>query len=105
MRIVFKNIKERPLHLMRRAGYSFKGEDPKTGEKSFVKRFRADEYPRFHAYVEKEDGDLAINLHLDQKRPSYAGAVAHSGEYDGKIVEEEAQRIKNAINKELSAKD
>ena len=82
--------------IMRRAGYaSFS--DPNTGVTSFVKRLNRDYYPRFHVYVENRDGQWQVNLHLDQKKPSYQGAHAHNAEYDGELVSVEAERIKNAI--------
>lgn len=50
-------------------------------------------YPRFHLYI-KDKGDVIIfDLHLDQKKASYKGQRAHSGEYDGPLVEEEIGRI------------
>ena len=54
----------------------------------------------FHIYLEEDDPDLILNLHLDQKRPSYEGATAHSGEYEGKIIEDEIERIKQILKKE-----
>lgn len=87
---------------MRRSGYAaFR--DPNTGQSSFVKRIAGDNYPRFHIYVNKDkDNREVIDLHLDQKKPSYAGSRAHSGEYEGGAVEVEGNRlaglIKNSIN-------
>lgn len=54
-------------------------------------------YPRFHAYLKTDHVSqvTVINLHLDQKRPIYQGAPAHSAEYEGEIVEKEVDRIKN----------
>ncbi len=75
-------------NLMRQAGYH----PYETGESSFIRRLGPDDYPRFHAYVSRETGE--INLHLDQKKPIYKGTTAHSGEYDGELVEKEAERIK-----------
>jgi len=34
---------------------------------------------------------------LDQKKPIYQGTPAHSGEYEGKVVEEETERIKQIL--------
>lgn len=73
--------------------------DPNTGEQSFVRRLGTYFYPRFHVYVEKTDGELRINLHLDQKRPSYPGFRKHSGEYGGPTVETEADRIYSGVTK------
>jgi len=77
---------------MRRAGYH-PVDGKKEGELVFVRTLGPSEYPRFHAYV----SDGTINLHLDQKRPVYKGTPAHAAEYEGEIVEKEAQRIKNII--------
>jgi hypothetical protein len=82
---------------MRKIGYHFQGQSGQ--ESSFVRPPRG--YPRFHVYLrEEEDDDLILNLHLDQKRPSYKGTTAHSGEYEGKIVENEVERIKQIFKKE-----
>lgn len=55
------------------------------------------EYPRFHLYVTEREDAIIFNLHLDQKKPVYEGAPAHGGEYEGDIVEQEADRIRAAI--------
>ena len=83
--------------LIQRCGYR-KIFDRKSGQKSFVHRAGIYSYPRFHLYIEKETSDkIILNLHLDQKRPSYPGCPAHSAEYDTEIVKKEAERIKNFI--------
>ena len=46
-----------------------------------------------------ENENLIFNLHLDQKRPIYKGVTAHSGEYEGEVVEEEAERFKKILEK------
>ncbi len=93
LRLNKKVLKENSVQFMRQAGYSFirgiVGE-----EMSFERPLAANGWPRFHAYVKEDDNELSINLHLDQKRPSYAGASAHSGEYDGELLNEEIERIK-----------
>ncbi len=83
-------------NVLRRIGYS-PFVDPNTGEQSFVRRLGAYFYPRWHAYVERQSGELRINLHLDQKRPSYPGFRKHSGEYSGPTVEAEADRIYQGV--------
>jgi len=99
MRLVFNNTKETPLNLMRRAGYSFHPSEPRSEKQSFVRRLSGDDYPRFHAYVKQEKNNLIINLHLDQKRSSYEGSVAHSGEYkDSDVLQKEIERIKSVID-------
>lgn len=82
----------RLLVILRRAGYS-EFRDPRTGETSYVRRLGANFYPRFHLYAQEEGTTLRLNLHLDQKQPSYQGFTKHAGEYDGPTVEAEAERI------------
>ncbi|HBK34758.1 hypothetical protein A2239_02195 [Candidatus Uhrbacteria bacterium RIFOXYA2_FULL_40_9] len=82
--------------LIRRAGY---GEIRGHGgeQLSYARRFSQDHYPRFHAYIEDRDGGIQINLHVDQKKASYEGTTAHSGEYEGPLVEQEMERIVTLI--------
>ncbi len=93
MKIIVET-KRSELDAMRRAGYGFLKQDAQSGEFSFTKRAGGSDYPRFHAYVKKEKGVLIINLHLDQKRPSYSGSHAHNAEYDGEMIENEMEIIK-----------
>lgn len=86
---------------MRRAGYA-EFNDPNTGQTSYVKRLSRDFYPRFHAYVEQDkDNKTSINLHLDQKKPSYAGAHAHNAEYDGGQVAEEGAKLEGLVKNQM----
>jgi hypothetical protein len=82
-----------PEKFIRRCGY---GQliNRRTGEKNYVRRCGPLLYPRFHVYVKEEAGGFVLNLHLDQRQPSYIGVTAHSGEYDGEVVEREGARIK-----------
>lgn len=57
------------------------------------------DYPRFHVYLKEDGPNLLFNLHLDQKRPSYGQETAHSGEYEGELVEGEKQRIEQVLAK------
>jgi len=88
-------------NLMRKCGYRFERMDERTGEMAFsraVEGASASGYPRFHIYLKKDvSRETLLNLHLDQKKPIYKGAIAHSGEYDGEIVEREAERIKKIL--------
>ncbi len=96
------NLNE-PRQLIRRAGYA-EFRDPNTGETSYVRRLAAGNfYPRFHVYLMTRGDKHLVSLHLDQKKPSYGVGHAHSGEYSGRVVEEEAVRIKQAIARELAA--
>lgn len=85
-----------PRQLMRRAAYA-EFIDPRTGEVSYVRRLGGGFYPRFHAYVKRREDGFEVNLHLDQKQASYHGHTAHSGEYEGEVVEQEAKQLKKAI--------
>jgi len=85
--------------LMREVGYHFLNEDREKRELNFVHPLEKGGYPRFHLYLKFNGDNLIFNLHLDQKRPSYKGAPAHSGEYEGKVIGEEVERIKKIINK------
>lgn len=77
---------------MRSCGYAF---DRETGtEASCMRRLSGHDYPRYHAYVHIEGTELIVNLHIDQKKPSYEGSNAHNGEYDGELVEKEIERIR-----------
>jgi len=97
MKIEFKGL-YRYSHelLMRQCGY---GMIPNrhTGETSFASRLSSGLYPRFHAYVDMGADGFTINLHLDQKAPSYGNETAHSGEYDGGLVEAEGERLRRTI--------
>lgn len=94
MRFEVNLPKENTMVFMRRCGYASEGVDSKTNELKFSKYLGA-AYTRFHAYCAENNDDrrVMVSLHLDQKRPSYKGASAHSGEYEGPLLEAEAQRI------------
>jgi len=88
-------FRENIYNLMRKVSYHFIRENKEKSELIFARPPRG--YPRFHLYVKIENENLIFNLHLDQKRPIYKGASAHAGEYDGKIVSKEAERIKEIL--------
>lgn len=98
MKFTVNKPKENIPNFVRKWGYRVLSR--KEGEFGCVKLVGGARYPRFHLYIKEQGNDLVFNLHLDQKKPSYAGSSAHSGEYDGELVEGEAERIKNII-KEL----
>ena len=84
--------------LVRRLGYALHL-DRKTGHKSFVRRLAQGMFfPRFHLYVEATGDSGTLNLHLDQRAPIYEGVTAHSGEYDGDVVEREVERIRALLS-------
>jgi len=82
-----KNLKQNITAFLRRCGYV-------PLETSYVRRLETHFYPRFHLYINEDENNYVLNLHLDQKKPSYKNQTAHSGEYDGEVVEKEGERIK-----------
>jgi len=78
--------------IMRRLGYH----PIKNGE-SWSKRIQGREFPRFHVYLKEKDNGLEFSIHLDQKAMCYTGHTAHSGDYDGPLLEQERDRINNQI--------
>ena len=96
MKFVINNPKrENVYNLLRGIGYHFLDKNEKTGELNFARPLRG--FPRFHIYLKINDENLIFNLHLDQKKPIYKGTTAHSGEYDGATIEQEAERIKEEL--------
>lgn len=96
MKLIFEKAERaNPDFLMRRCGYG-KIEN-RAGQVSYTRLFGRSGYPRFHAYVEPHANGLRVNLHLDQKQPSYGEHTAHSGEYEGPVVEREGERIRVCI--------
>ncbi len=93
MKIVLKNPQINPLNLARKIGYR----TPRYSRDNKLNFIRGDNYPRFHIYLEEKNEDYIINLHLDQKKASYKGSHAHNAEYEGEVVEREAERIKSIL--------
>ena len=96
MEFQIKNIQESINSLMRRIGYQ-PAYFQKEGEVSIVRQLSRNDYPRFHVYIRQAGSDMNFSLHLDQKKPSYEGSTGHSGDYDGSVVEDEAERIKSLL--------
>jgi hypothetical protein len=95
MKFVFKRPAVNIIDLFRQAGYSYRGTN--NGDMNFIKRVGIDEYPHYHIYVKDLGEEIVLNLHLDQKAPSYEGAAKHNAEYEGELVEREMERIKDII--------
>lgn len=89
--IVSENLD--PIKVINRAGYG-QVRDRRASEISWARRLGEGIYPRFHVYINNN----VINLHLDQKQASYQGYSAHSGEYEGEVVEREVERIIEVMN-------
>lgn len=98
MEFVIKDLKENVLNVARQIGYVML-EAKSPNEYNLVRRLSIDNYPRFHIYVKQRGDHFEFSLHLDQKAPIYKGTHAHSGEYDGPVVENEADRIKEILEK------
>lgn len=91
--LISKKLIPNAEQLLRRAGYG-KIINRHTGETSYARHLdRAVNYPRFHIYIDDKGDNWSINLHLDQRAPVYSNVTAHSGEYDGEVVEGEAVRL------------
>lgn len=95
--LIQSTIKNPTRFVMQKLGY-FENYDHRTGKTSYIKRLSRDGfYPRFHVYIDENQNGRLINLHLDQKRPSYAGASAHNAEYDSEVVQREGTRMKELL--------
>lgn len=96
MDFALENIKKSVVEVAREIGYTII-DTTATGEYNLVKKLDINNYPRFHIYLKHSGTDFNFSLHLDQKKPSYEGSHAHSGEYFGPVVEAEADRIKEIL--------
>ncbi len=83
--------------LLRKIGYKYLGKTEKQ-EFNIIRQLERAGYPRFHIYLKITPEELSFNLHLDQRKPVYKGAPAHSADYEGKVVEQETQRIKDSLS-------
>jgi len=103
MKLILDKIKDSVVNVLRRLGYSFQRRDEEAGEMSFIKLMGGGDYPRFHIYVKQPGfGKAEINLHIDQKKTSYEGTSAHSGEYetgDNEWLQKEAELIKKEFER------
>lgn len=97
MKFFISNATDTPRNLLRRCGYA-EFNDPNTGHTSYVRRLSSNFYPRYHVYATEEKTQVIIDLHVDQKQPSYSGSHMHAGEYDGELVEREVERVKEVLN-------
>ncbi len=96
MDFIIEDIQENVVEVARRLGYLII-DTKDNGEYNLVRKLTGQNYPRFHVYLRQAGDRLVFSLHLDQKQPSYEGAHAHSGEYAGPVVVEEADRIEQVI--------
>ena len=96
LKIAKNQLQDNYTRWLRQAGYHYR--PGRNGQPAnFTRPVAGPPYPRFHIYVEDLGQEIIINLHLDQKRPSYTGASAHNAEYEGQVVAEEISRLKKFI--------
>ena len=92
MKFQINNIREQPLTLLRRAGYTFQYQE--GGEMSFVRALSSSGYPRFHLYAKVSSLNLSVSFHLDQKKHTYGDETRHHGEYENEgPLQEEYKRL------------
>jgi hypothetical protein len=77
--------------------------DSRGKKYSYVKRLSRDFYPRIHLYVKEYPDNYVFDLHLDQKKASYKGQSAHSGEYEGEVVNNTLETIKRALKAKINS--
>lgn len=92
MNFLITNNKYNILTLGRKIGYH-----PDRHNKSFSRRLDRNEFPRFHIYHKELLEGLELSLHLDQKGACHQGQTAHSGDYQGEVLEAEKARIINLL--------
>ena len=96
MDFIIKNISENIAGVARKIGYVII-DAKENSEYNLVRKLTGNHYPRFHIYVKQRGEHFDFSLHLDQKKPIYKGVHAHAGEYEGPVVEAEADRIKKSF--------
>jgi hypothetical protein len=96
MKIDIHNFNDNLSVVMRNAGYH-PDKQQRANTLSFSRSILQDRYPRFHIYYNEEKKEL--ELHLDHKAPKYENAHDHGAEYSGKLVENEAKRLKTFLEK------
>ena len=90
------NLKYNVTELVRRFGYRPLAVTER-GELNCVRPLQGQNYPRFHIYLVETPEVITFNIHLDQKKPSYEGATAHGGDYEGETVRDEVERIREIV--------
>lgn len=96
MDFTLENIQENVVGVARALGYVII-DTKENNEYNLVRKLTGQNYPRFHIYLKQAGDRYIFSLHLDQKKPSYEGSHAHSGEYEGPVVEDEAERINQLL--------
>ena len=100
MRIrIVKPLTETPEFVARRLGYK-PWRNPKTGQKSFIRRTGASFYPRFHLLIKpsKKAVETIFDLHFDARRPMHKKGVRSFEDFESPVVQKEAKRISAEIS-------
>ncbi len=92
MKFSLNNFSGNLYNFFRDIGYH---KDRFGADNSYIRSLSGGRYPRFHIYYNAKKRE--IDIHLDQKPARYKHANDHAGEYSGKIVEEEVERIKSFL--------
>lgn len=91
-------FKENLNTVLRNCGYHL---HPKY-ENSYIRRLSMTNfYPRWHLYYKILDDVCEFNIHLDQKKASYIGQTAHSGDYEDENVKKEIKRILDIMSRHI----
>ncbi len=95
-----ENLKDNIEQFLSRNGYIYIY-DRHREVGSFSQPLSRNHYPRLHLYVDNNENEVILNLHLDQKQASYKGAHMHNAEYDGEVVTAEMLRLKKLLGGEI----
>ncbi len=106
MRFIIPKLAITPQYFLRKCGYIEIQNPHKNNEISYARSLDPGRfYPRFHVYLEPDQSGTGISIHMDAKKPSYEGTSAHSGEYDGPLVQGEITRIQTIMKTHASKND
>lgn len=99
------NTGDNPANTLRQIGFRYLGMANGQEEMVFYRPVGQDAYPRFHLYLQntlqaKKSNDLFFSIHFDQRRTVYQGSTAHSGEYEGELLEKEVEKIRKVFESE-----
>jgi len=102
MKFRIKNTKGYNINTLTRAiSYRYLRENEEREEHVLIRSLEIGGYPRFHLFlkIDSKNQEFIFKLHLDQKKPIYKGAPAHSADYEEGAVEREAERIKESLER------
>ncbi|MFH0873561.1 MAG: hypothetical protein V1846_01825 [Candidatus Komeilibacteria bacterium] len=98
MKFVLTSTGRSVEQVLRSWGYS--PNNSRSDQPNYVRRVRPGQsWPRYHLYLNEQAGNLCCELHVDQKAETrhYNPIHAHNGEYDGPLVEQEVNRLKQSL--------